>query len=135
MLYFGLNHRVTYEPQPGGVPTLTVTHESDADREIFDKWVNRPWTEADMMASLKNEYQISEYIERRLPEPPEPVAASSGSSAQRRVCGGCGKSGAEVKLRVCTKCNKTFYCSKVCQLGSWNQHKKECKKLVAAKPV
>jgi hypothetical protein len=48
-----------------------------------------------------------------------------------RVCGACGKQNnpiQENKLPQCAKCRIIYYCSKVCQVNHWPEHKKTCKK-------
>ena len=43
-----------------------------------------------------------------------------------RVCAGCGKQSVGKK---CLRCNAVYYCSKVCQVAHWKDHKEECKKI------
>ncbi len=44
------------------------------------------------------------------------------------VCFHCGTKESETtKLKVCSKCKKSKYCCKECQLADWRTHKKDCK--------
>lgn len=38
-----------------------------------------------------------------------------------------------IKLRMCSRCEHTYYCSKVCQQADWKQHKKVCLPLTKQK--
>lgn len=48
---------------------------------------------------------------------------------QDAYCGEClvNKDDLDHKLRLCGKCKRQAYCSRVCQLAHWSQHKRLCK--------
>ncbi|GFH52352.1 hypothetical protein CTEN210_08827 [Chaetoceros tenuissimus] len=49
------------------------------------------------------------------------------------ICTNCGKSGKDLgcNMRVCSKCKKSHYCSRECQVAHWPMHKEICKEIVA----
>ena len=55
------------------------------------------------------------------------VAGSGAPKAPEASCGGCGITGAHVKL-VCSKCKVAQFCNKDCFKKAWlGSHKKQCK--------
>lgn len=43
-----------------------------------------------------------------------------------RECNYCHKKG-DIQFKRCSRCKKTLYCSKECQVKDWSKHKLECK--------
>lgn len=54
------------------------------------------------------------------------MANASGGVAAQLTCDGCGKQA--LGLQRCAKCKQARYCSRVCQVAHWGQHKLECKR-------
>ncbi|GFH61298.1 hypothetical protein CTEN210_17774 [Chaetoceros tenuissimus] len=47
----------------------------------------------------------------------------------KEICGNCFRTFAEIgsNLSMCSKCNKSYYCSRECQVEDWPRHKSLCK--------
>jgi ankyrin repeat protein len=66
-------------------------------------------------------------------------ALSAGGAAEQQTmpcCDACGMSAAQAaggRLRVCSACQAAHYCTTACQRAVWPAHKKDCKRVAAAK--
>jgi len=57
----------------------------------------------------------------------------TGKMASCDQCGRMEVKKGDLSLKACSRCHCVRYCSKDCQVKAWKEHKKECKKLAAAK--
>jgi hypothetical protein len=66
-------------------------------------------------------------------------ALSAGGAAGKQTmpcCDACGMPAAQAaggRLRVCGACQAAHYCTTACQRAVWPAHKKDCKRVAAAK--
>ena len=57
----------------------------------------------------------------------------SRAEEERLMCDNCSVAASELKerdlgpLQRCSRCKKTFYCSRACQIKQWKYHKTDCK--------
>ena len=59
--------------------------------------------------------------------------SESGAPAMLHACHTCSKAEtAEQPFQSCSRCKRTYYCSRECQVKDWPHHKAGCKKIVAA---
>lgn len=55
-------------------------------------------------------------------------------SLDKDVCNGCNRRAAVNKeFKCCSKCKRTYYCSKECQVSHWKSHKPDCRRLIELK--
>ena len=52
-------------------------------------------------------------------------AAANTTAPDRNLCHNCGTK--SDKLKKCTRCGKTWYCGKECQIKHWKEHKTVCR--------
>lgn len=57
--------------------------------------------------------------------------AAAKSKPKTGVCSHCQQRKQRSKLMVCSRCKFQQYCSKECQMASWQDHKEDCKNLSA----
>jgi hypothetical protein len=87
------------------------------------------YTQAPSLPSFYKQRSISRISPLKTEKTSDSNLATTG---ELRYCVTCGRS-TGVRLTPCTRCQKVFFCSKVCKINGWNTfHRYECRQMTSS---